>query len=460
MNPRITSTQVTAATATGKHLLEMTSAGKVAALLLLTALLILLCLTGCRKEEDDWPPEIEIFTPKEHEVYTTGDSIFVSGRVKDETQIVSVVVVLTDHQFIIKDHQVNVSVAGNPFEFGFWYQLTNRHLPDGDYNIQVRAFDGVNTKYKYRKIRLVRGPRDLQSVVVVTRNGDHSFSLSSIDTSSLDLVQQRQWMHAYAGSGIVEQENHIMVLGQPIGACYAVDLNNFLTRFQVTSTGAPSEHYYENLLVTYNRFYTGLLDGYVKGYNHAGSQQFVAELSHGRKPAMMAIHASQFMVMVEKEVVGNGVWLTSTFLESGLPWSSYKLPDGFEPVSIITLNNDEVMVAGNFHGAGRLVVWNIYQNSITTPWQHISEVYDAIRFGSARFLLATQDEVLVYQLHQSQPVPFLPHQGGRLLKMDPGSPILYIGNSQSITAYHTDNHQQLWHLNLPETLADFHLHYQ
>jgi len=420
----------------------------------------LLIITGCRKEEDMLPPEVEIFSPKLHEAFTMGDSVFVAGIASDETMLTSVVVALTDEQFIVRDHQVNITVHSNPQQFAFWYDLTNKHLPEGDYYIQVRASDGFNTRYKYRKIRLMQGELNLRSVVVVTRKGDASFALSTLDTASLLLQERRSWNHTYAGSGISLPANQIIMLGKEIGACYSVDLDDHLIKFQIPPLGTPSLQHYENLLVTTDRFYTGLTEGYVKGYNNTGQQQFVAELTTGRKPVVLAIHPPYYLVMAEQERFGPGAWITATFLDSGLPWKGYKLPDGFKAVAVMPLSNDEVIIAGNLNGVGRLIVWNISQSSISTPWQHQEPFYDMIRIGANQVLVAAENEILVYQMHQPLPQTFISHQGARRLKTDWGNQILYVGNQQSLTAYLLPSKAVLWQVQLPDQLADFHLHYQ
>jgi hypothetical protein len=428
--------------------------------LVLLTLMGLVLMLGCKKERDMISPEVEIFTPKQHEAFTMGDSVFVSGIASDETMLTSVVVTLTDEQFIVRDHQVNLTVISNPQPFSFWYDLTNKHLPEGDYYIQVRASDGTNTRYKYRRIRLTQGPLSLRSVVVVTRSGEASFALSTLDTSSLQLHDRRQWNHAYAGSGISQPANHIVMLGKEIGACYAVDLDDHRIKFQIPPIGTPSLQHYQNLLVTPDRFFTGLTDGYVKGYNNVGQQQFVTELTTGRKPVVLALHPPYYLVMVEQERFGPGSWVTATFLDSGLPWKGYKLPDGFQAVAVLPLSYDEVIIAGNLNGEGRLIIWNITLSSISTPWQHPEPFSDMISMGANQLLVAAQNGILLFQMHQPTPQTFIAHPGALRLKTDPGKQILYVGTQQSLTAYLIASKGMLWQVQLPNQLADFHLHYQ
>jgi hypothetical protein len=422
---------------------------------------LLMLHSSCNKLEDEIPPVVEIFKPNEEQVFTVGDSIFVSGIASDETQLTSIVVALTDHQFIVRDQQINLEVTGNPQSFSFWYPTTNLLMPDGDYYIQIRASDGVNTKYKYRKIRIEQGIRTLQNLLVITKSGSNSFRLSTIDTTFSGLVSRRLWMHDYVGSGINWYANQLIVMGREIGACYAIDLDDFAQHFSIPAQGTPSLQHYESLLTAHDRFYTGLTDGIVYGYNTDGKLQFSSTLVAPRKPLLMALHYPDFLLMAEQERTAPGSWITATWLTSGLPWKVYQLPDNFAPVSLIPLNNDEVLLAGNLNGVGQLIVWNITQSSISTPLVLSNgAITSLLQTADDQFLISTSHEILSYRLGQQLPITWMPLPGVVKMRVHHEARTLFAGLPNQITAYHMDTKHFLWQLPVAETLADFHLHFQ
>jgi len=431
--------------------------------IMICAVMLALLLGGisCSKEKDDKNPVVEIELPSENQTFMIGDSIRVKGWASDETALKSVQVTITDMNFIVRDYMANITVSGNPQYFDFWYMPTSLKLPDGDYFLQVRASDGVNTKYKYRQIRLSGNSQVLKSLVVITRTGTVSFSLNTLDPATLGFKQQADYQHTYSGSGISWYAEQLCLLGKGFGECYVLDPEDYTLKFKLQQDGTPSLDYHEKLLAGTDRFYLGLTDGYVKGYNKLGVQQFIAEITPGRRPREMALHRQLFLVVAEEHRSDPGSWIGTYFLSSGNKWTEYRLPEGFEVVSIASVSNDEVLLAGNLNGIGRLIQWNISASAITTAWEAPSgKINDMLSAGGGAFLLACDADIKVFQLPQQSVATLLSHPGAMRLRIDPGTGTLFTGNTNAITAYHLGSGATLWHKTFTGALADFHLNYE
>jgi hypothetical protein len=429
--------------------------------ILFIALVLIGMMMACTKETDDRNPVVEIILPYENQVFAVGDSIRVQGTASDETGLKSIQVTITDLNFIVKDYVANVSVSSNPQHFDFWYTPSNMKLPDGDYYIQIRASDGVNTKYKYRLIRLSGSSPHLTNLVVITRNGDASFALNTLDPSSLGLVQRSNFQHTYAASDISWYAGQLYLLGRGFGECYVMDPGDYSLDFKLYQDGTPSLTYHENMLAGSDRFYIGLTEGYVKGYNKMGIQHFIAEMATGRKPRELAFHRQLFLVVAEEHNFDPGSWIAAYFLNSGDKWTEYRLPEGFEVVSVASLSNDEVIIAGNVNGTGRLLIWNISASAITTAWQATSGgIRDMAGIESGTYLLACDAEIMIFKVVQQSTSSFLSHPGAVRLRIDPATNTLFAGNPDAISAYNLTTKTLAWKKLLPDPMADFHLNYE
>lgn len=427
----------------------------VAVMLLLVALNF-----ACKKATDETNPVISILQPTENQAYTLGDSILIQGSASDETQLTDVIVALTDKQFILRDYQVNIPVTSNPQHFSFWYVPTNLQLPDGDYYIQVRASDGINTKYKYQPIRLTQGSRPLRQLLVITRNGNASYTLHTLDTTTLALDARVTYPHTFAGSDISLQSRQLYLVGRGFGECYALDTEDYLPDFNLPQDGTPSSPYHEGVIAFGDRFYLGLTEGYIKGYNKLGMQQFLSSINSERKPVLMATHQYNFLVVAEAAKAGYGAWVASYYLHSGAKWTEYKLPDAFEPTAIVSLSDDEVMIAGNVQGKGRIVVWNITANAISTPWQfNYGTIRSILKLNQMSYLLAIDAGVMLYFAPTQTSSMYISHPGTTTMRYDPTGQTLFLGTQNTLSAFDINTKMMLWQKALPGTLAGFHLQY-
>ncbi len=422
--------------------------------------LVSIAFFACRKETDIKNPVIDIWLPSDYQVFTMTDSIRVQGIASDETKLSYIQITLTDRNYLVRDKQISIPVDQNPKPFDVWYTITNEQLEGGDYYIQVRASDGVNTKFRYKPVRLIRDSPVLTSLLIVTRPDANSFALGMTDTLFSAVVPLMQYPHRYSGSAVSQESKQLYLLGRGFGECYAIDLEDYTLDFNLAQTGTPSLDYHEGIMSYGGRFYLGLSEGYVRGYNKLGAQQLLATMATGKKPCAMMVHDQLFLVVAEEQNTGPGSWIASYYLSSGDKHAEYKLPDAFEVTAIQSLNNQEVLLAGNLNGSGRLVLWNPVANVLSTPLQLASHpISDMIKLNANQFLLSVDNEVLLYQTASQTALPYLPHPGATRLRIDPGTGILFVGNPKTLTAYNINTKALVWQQPLQDSLADFHLQY-
>lgn len=428
--------------------------------LFILCLILALGILSCRKEKDSVSPQIEIIQPYENEGFDVSDTLMVEATVADENKLTSIQVQLTDQEYIPKGQLVNIPVTGNPQHFTVEYPLNSQNLPAGDYYIQVRASDGVNAKLKYRTIKLSAEPQTLTGILLITSPGAGSFVLQQMNPFTQQILPVSSWPHLFSSSALSLQNNQLYVAGKGIGECYALDLEDYTLDFNLVEGGTPSLGYHEKLFAFGDRFYVGLTEGYVKGYNSIGLQQFIATMTAGRKPCLMDTHHGKYLIVAEEQRTGSGSWIASYLLASGTLWSDYKLPDGFEVTSMANLNSDEMLIAGNANGVGRMVVWNVEANALSTPWQAASGKVNAmVQISGSKFVLALDQSLVLFDAIQQTVVNFLPASQIRILCYDADSDVLLAAGSGAVVAYRLSDQTVAWQKTLTDSIHAMHLQY-
>lgn len=423
-------------------------------------LLGLMTISGCSKEKDEKNPAAEFIKPSEYQVYNASDTILVEAMVSDETQLVSVQVQLTDKDYLVKGKLLNIQVVSNPMQFTVAYPLSGMQISTGDYYLRITASDGVNTKYKYRPIRINANPPVLKEILLITASGPGAFTLQRLDSSLQPPQVLFSWPHLYASSAVSAANQHLYVAGKGFGECYAFDLEDNTIDFNLSQTGTPSVDYHEQLLALGDRFYLGLTEGYVKGYNKLGAQQFIATMGTGRKPGLMMGHNNLYLVTAEQQRNGPGRWIAAYLLNSGTLWGEYKLPDGMEIVGMASMNAGEILLAGNLNGTARLMVWNVSANAFSTPWIAASGSVQSVQpLPNGQFLLAHEQSLLCYDPVAETAVVCLAKPWITRLCFDEASGMLFGAHQDTLTAWHWPSMSAAWSFPLTAPLQDFHLGY-
>gem|GEM_PF-2802296 len=426
----------------------------------LVLMLALVVFSQCSKEKDERNPAVEFIKPSEYQVYNDSDTIVVEAKVLDETQLVSVQIQLTDPSYQVKGKLLNIPVGSNPMKFLAEYPLSGLQLTTGDYYLRITASDGENTKYKYRLIKIQSDPPVLRHILLITGSGPGSFALQQLDSSLQPPQVLHSWTHLYASSAVSVANQQLYIAGKGFGECYAFDLEDNTIDFNLPQIGTPSLDYHEQLLALGDRFYLGLTDGYVKGYNTLGAQHFVATMAAGRKPGLMAGHTGQYLVVAEEQRNGTGRWIAAYFLNSGTLWGEYKLPDGMEITGMASVNADEMLLAGNLNGVGRLLVWNVSANAFSTPWIAASGTIQCLQpLPNGQFLLAHEQSVLCYDPVAETAVVCLSKPSITRLRFDEATGTLFGAHQDTLTAWRWPTMSEAWSFPLTAPLLDFHLSY-
>jgi len=131
-------------------------------------LLLLMILFSCSKDEDDTPPTIVIHAPTHLQQINGVDTIQVVAKITDDRNIESVSVSLRDDNDIPVLSTVTESPNSTSYELKSSYFFDDIHLPSGEYDFAIKAFDGENINTKYVTIYLNETQRVREGIFATT----------------------------------------------------------------------------------------------------------------------------------------------------------------------------------------------------------------------------------------------------------------------------------------------------
>lgn len=412
---------------------------------------------SCEKDDDIEVPVVEILKPIAQSVYQVYDSIYVDATVKDNSNLSSIQVTLVNKNHIPVDHSVNIGVYSNPQQFNVYYHITNKYLETGDYLLEIRASDGANTKFKYREVRVIGLPKILENVIMI-QNDNQGYTVHTFDTLN-QISQKALFTETYGSSALNNTNEHLYVCSPVFEECYALYTSDFTIDFQLLENGSPDNNYHQLLYSHSDRFYLGLTEGYVKGYDKYGSQLFNANLPTGRVPGEMLIH-DDYLIVAEREENGPERYIVLYHLASGSKWFDYQISDNTNVVKLEVLDNDRILIFGNKNGNGTLMQYNI-QNNTGNIISGIPSgmVHDVCKIDSGTFMMAHDNGLLTFNAVNNTTYTFVSPLNVSICKYDPYSKLIFAGHNKDFFVYEYDTKVLRHHANLLNNLLELHIQY-
>jgi hypothetical protein len=114
-----------------------------------TQIILLLVAFSCQKDKDKSDPVIEIIRPEDGEIIRT-NTFEVEFRVRDDVQLKYVRLALASNEFVPVGVPAFFYPTGKDTTINYLLRWEEGFGRKGEYNLQVLAEDGSNSKFKYR----------------------------------------------------------------------------------------------------------------------------------------------------------------------------------------------------------------------------------------------------------------------------------------------------------------------
>lgn len=351
-------------------------------------LMVALVLQACKKK-DEVPPTIEIVSPNNGQLYHVYDTIVVSFKISDETELISAAVEVVNQNFIPVTPKTTISNFNGSAEV----ILGDKLLQTGDYLLQVSATDGSNDSREFVEIRIIAIPKVRRAVYVATSSGSGEDSMWKVDS----LMQQSiAWIQP--GQDVLKLcvNSSYDVLGL-MGRfstglkCYNVLFNNLVWSDHVFTVSQTER--YMDLECSEDGFYTTIYDREIRRYGINGA--LTRNFPTGEfRPEKLFLHDDK--LLVEENLVGDNRHVLNVYYEptNALLW---QVDFEVDITGIAGIGNNEVLVFGNVNGQARVFHYDVSENSFWEPRQlPTGKVCNAIELEGGSVAFSHDNGVYVY----------------------------------------------------------------
>ncbi len=149
-----------------------------------SACLLLLILSGCRKNKSDTSAPVIVFEqPNSGASFFYQDAIPVKASVTDDRELVSIRIQITNAANQSFLNEINYQNAGSSKNINEIIFNSNLYLFSGTYYVKITANDGENESVAFREIQLNEAPKILDRVYSITQTSSDFIEIDSINTT-------------------------------------------------------------------------------------------------------------------------------------------------------------------------------------------------------------------------------------------------------------------------------------
>lgn len=316
---------------------------------------------SCREPKDEVWPEVIIEFPTANSYYSPGDTIILKADFSDDITLSYVKISLVDAYDNPVIAPVSITPSSNPYHLDAEMVIDDASLKGGIYNLRFQASDGVNTTSKFVKVNIDELDRKLLFTVVVSVEGSNQVRIQRIDSAG---VFQSIYLYQgdYAASAVSNAFGMLFFSGKVITDLQAFNLAENERLWSVPCEQSPTGHWFETLKFSYPWLLVSQYDGYVRGYDRQGVQQFKSQLVANTYAESVFLSGDLVIASLKEYSTANRQ--LAVFHVSG-----GKLIDlqslGFIPVGFGKAGVNKAFVFGNEGSDGVIALYDLNESTLT-----------------------------------------------------------------------------------------------
>ncbi len=424
-------------------------------IIMLLSCILLLMNYSCKKKNDP-PPVIGVTSPYQGAIYNIGDTVHVIATITDNANIEYVKVTLLNSNYIPVDAAYTINGTGKAADVDMKYPITNINLATDSYFINVQASDGNSTINAFQTIIIHEIPLLREAIYTITGSNAMNTIVWKVDTGNT-ITQVIALSGDFANAAISSTDQCLYTTGIYTGGFNCVNLpgNSLSWNIAAHNTGLPTyERVYSNnhwnLLADY--------DGNITGYDRTKTKNFSTTTLTQTYPHIM-YSDSRYLYAEQRDYTGTSIHLKVYHIVDGIPYQEIAINEDI--VAMFSINKDSVMIFTNHSGTGHAIIYNITNNSITTPnILPIEKIISAAQISPNIFLIAMQNNVYIYNTANFGTVNvFTSIPSSLAMKFDSLNQQLFIANVKTLNVYNYPSNIATSSLLFADTLRDISILY-
>ncbi len=388
----------------------------------------LLLLTGCKKDEDNTPPSVSILAPVAGSTVALPDTILVRVQMSDNERVEHLTVVVADGSGNPVCPSVTRDVGVGSITLDVAVPVTSERIESGNYQLIARVSDGGSDGTAFSTLLLNAVPLRLRSVFIAPPSTTAGpVPLIRIDSTGA----QSTWTSLGDLGGTAIDLDHVYTAGWNSGALVRHDVNSGSNSILWANQSSGGVRYFFGATIDPrdDRLYVGTRDGYLRGWNTAGSATFTAMLPSG----WYSERTASLETAVASAAVnspGSERRLITFDRTNGVLISQFA--SDIEPLELFAKDASHVVVFGTRNGAGIITERNVLAGGAfemrTFPDEPILAV---ARIDANNFIIALPSGLKRFNLSSNSVVGLSGSQAGALA-YDSATGALFVGIGQEL----------------------------
>lgn len=383
-----------------------------------------LTICSCKKDVPADYPSVQISAPYSLAVFNVPCTIQVIGHVSDAKSLTSVSVYIANSQNIGLEPSLRIPVTSNNMDFSCSYQLSDVHLPGGQYYMTITASNGTNVASAFQQIHIDAVPTRRVAIYAITRDatGVHAWGIDS--TFHIAPVYNYSVPGDYISSDINSYYQQLYIAGHDSGNVNVYSVPTPSAEWSIPGNPSPIPYFtnvYCNNDVEFVSYYANAApNGYVKSYNHSGVLQAVYTMGQGYYPVKTFAWRG-FLFAEEKNISSASDNLVIFYEASSAAYNQAVLPG---PVTAIYgYDNNHIFIFGNnSSGTGYITLYSISGSTFympSFPLSGLGKLLSAAQVSPNNYLLSfSKGGIYQYSYNPSGITPYITNTTASVVRYD------------------------------------------
>ncbi|MEZ5195686.1 MAG: hypothetical protein R2764_04605 [Bacteroidales bacterium] len=307
------------------------------------------------------------------------------------------------------------------------YPIDIPYLATGYYYIEIRAEDGSNFKNQYLKIFIEEIPSELESIIVLTHKDDQTLNVYKIEESNY--VTPLFEVHGdYRSSALSARHKQLYIAGSQLTNLVSYDLETNENDWLLDPAPPFPMHAYDCLY--YDQYlYCTFEYLWIYGYNNYGQVKFSNSISEAGTPSRPYKFKNLLLVDVQNPSPGQ-TYLGTYYAQTGS--EKQRLQIDFRVVEFFEWDSEQVIIVAKHAGAGLIMLYDPYQNVITSLMGVPGTIVCAEKTESNKIVIGTDSQLYLFSYYPPVLNPVLPGETALRLRFDTLNHHLYLSGPDNI----------------------------
>ena len=355
--------------------------------------IIFFIFISCKKENNDTlPPTISVFSPIENSTFNFGDAINIKARVEDNNKLESISIWLMDNENITVSSQITIANPAKLQDVNVDLIIDNKFIESGIHYLNIRAFDGENTKTVNIPIYINGIPKKFMGLIILCKNNNNT-NVIQLDTN----IQFKQLITLngdYSSSDISSKYQLLFVAGSKTGSFNGINLTSNEINWSIPNQSSEQNAWFYKVYFNNSTIYVSSHNNSISAYNINGNRIKIYLLPQNTISYSCYLSGNKFFAGTTT-TNGSVKQLFQYYLSSGSLVTNHNF--NYNIIDWALLDDNKIYIFANDNNQGIVFSYDfIYNNYTQLHLVNGEKIVSVDKIAAKEFLILTNNKVYNY----------------------------------------------------------------